>query len=152
MSHQNKRKIPQYHVIAETKRIVQWIEIVGSKIQCTNALSPPQKSQRNMFTLALLRAIGSSATTMKLCHSQIRDTKMTQPFQLFYSGLRNQQKKPLSLHGYLNISKWCFLCLSEKLLIATYPDQKQLLNKRSDLIANCRHGNTFLLINQKASD
>ena len=68
-------------------------------MQCTNALSPPQESQRNMFILALLRGIGSSATAIKLCHSEIRNTKMTQPFQLFHSSLRNQQKKALSIHG-----------------------------------------------------
>ena len=52
-----------------------------------------------MFTLALLRAIGSSATTITPCHSETRNTKMTQPFQLFNESLRNHQKKPLSLHG-----------------------------------------------------
>ena len=41
--------------------------------------------------------------------------------------------------AYSNISKRCLLCLNEKLLIATYLDQKQLLNKRSELIAKCRH-------------
>ena len=64
-----------------------------------NALPLPQKIQRNMFTLALLRTIGNSATTITPCHSKIRNTKMTQPFQLFYGSLRSQQKKPLCLHG-----------------------------------------------------
>ena len=36
---------------------------------------------------------------------------------------------------YSNISKRCLLGLNEKLLIATYSDQKQLLNKGSELIA-----------------
>ena len=49
--------------------------------------------------------------------------------------------------AYSNISKWCLLCLNKKLLIANYPDQKQLLNKRSELIAKYRHENKFLLIN-----
>ena len=31
--------------------------------------------------------------------------------------------------GYLNISKRCLLCLYEKLYIATYHDQEELLNK-----------------------
>ena len=43
-----------------------------------------EKSRRNMFVFALLRVIGSSATTIIPCISEIRDTKMTQPFQLFY--------------------------------------------------------------------
>ena len=54
--------------------------------------------------------------------------------------------------AYSNISKRCLLCLNEKLLIATYPDQKQLLNKRSQLIAKCRQENKFLLINYKTND
>ena len=29
------------------------MKIVGLKTQCTNALSPPQKSQRNMLTLGV---------------------------------------------------------------------------------------------------
>ena len=41
--------------------------------------------------------------------------------------------------GHSNISKLCLLCLTEKLLVATYPDQKQLLNKGSELIDKCRH-------------
>ena len=49
--------------------------------------------------------------------------------------------------AYSNISKPCLLCLNEKLLIAIYLDQKQLLNKRSELIGKCRHENKFLLIN-----
>ena len=54
--------------------------------------------------------------------------------------------------AYSNISKQCLLCLNWKLLIVTYPDQKQLLNKRSELIAKCRHENKFLLINYKTND
>ena len=68
------------------------VESVRLKMYCTNALSLAQKNQRNMFTLALL-------TTITPCHSEIRNTKMTQPFQLFYENLRYQQKKFLSLHG-----------------------------------------------------
>ena len=75
------------------------MEIVKLKMQCTNALSSQQKSQMNMFRLALLRVIVSNATTITPFHTEIRNTKMTQPFQLFYWSLRNQQKKPLSLHG-----------------------------------------------------
>ena len=56
--------------------------------------------------------------------------------------------------GYLNISKRCLLSLNRnyQLSIATYPDQKQLLNKRYELIAKYRHENKFLLINYKAND
>ena len=53
---------------------------------------------------------------------------------------------------YWNISKWCLLCLNENLLTASYPDQKQLFNKRSELIAKSRHDNKFLLISYKDND
>ena len=46
---------------------------------------------------------------------------------------------------YLNISKKCFLCLHEKLIIITYPRQRKLLNKRSELLCKCRHENKCLL-------
>ena len=113
-----------------------------------------------MFTLAILRVIGSSATIMTPCHSEIEDAKKTKPFQLFYGSLGEQKKKSLSLQwpvlkvlsGFSNISKRCLLCLNVKLLITTSPDQKRLLNKRAELIAKCRHENKFLLINYKASD
>ena len=45
--------------------------------------------------------------------------------------------------GYLNISKRCFLCLHKKLLILTYGNLAELLNKRSELMAKCHHGNIF---------
>lgn len=44
-----------------------------------------------------------------------------------------------SVPGYLNISKGCMLCLHEKCEILNYPDQEELLNKRSKLISKYRH-------------
>lgn len=58
-----------------------------------------------------------------------------------------KQMKP-----YNNITKTCHLCLYEKLVIMTYPVQNELLNKRSELIAKCRHENKFLLANYKSND
>ena len=49
--------------------------------------------------------------------------------------------------AYSNITKKCPLCLHEKLQIITYPNQAELLNKRSELISTCRHENRFLLKN-----
>ena len=43
-----------------------------------------------------------------------------------------------SCPGYYNILKPCLQCLNENLLVSNYTDQKQLLNKRSKLTANCR--------------
>ena len=42
----------------------------------------------------------------------------------------------------------CYLCLNEKLYIATH-DCSSLLNKRSELVSKCRHKNKFLLSNFK---
>ena len=42
--------------------------------------------------------------------------------------------------------KKCNLCLNEKLAIIDDPD-KNLLNKRSEVISQCRHRNKFKLVN-----
>ena len=57
-----------------------------------------------------------------------------------------------SVPGYSNITKKCLLCLHEKLEIINYPDQEELLNKRSELISKCRHVNKYLLSNYKSND
>ena len=41
----------------------------------------------------------------------------------------------------------CYLCLNEKLYIATHEDPASLLNKRNELVSKCRHKNKFALIN-----
>ena len=48
---------------------------------------------------------------------------------------------------YSNISKKCLVCLYEKLEIFCYQNQKELLNKRHELICKCHHANKFLLKN-----
>ena len=50
-------------------------------------------------------------------------------------------------HPYVNDSKACSLCLTEKFHIIT--SKKNLLNKRSDLVSTCSHVNKFLLKNHK---
>ena len=57
-----------------------------------------------------------------------------------------------SVPGYSNISKRCLLCLTEKVLIATYENPGELLNKRPELMAKCRHDNKFLLSNYKSNN
>lgn len=54
--------------------------------------------------------------------------------------------------GYSNISKRCLLCLYEKFEILHYSNPENLLNKRSELVSNCRHVNKFLLKNYKSND
>ena len=48
---------------------------------------------------------------------------------------------------YINGSKKCNLCLTEKYHIITSP--LNLLNKRSELVSKCRHENKYYLINYK---
>ena len=43
--------------------------------------------------------------------------------------------------GYSNISKRCMLSLHEKYEILNYPDEDELLDKRSELVSKCRHVN-----------
>ena len=57
-----------------------------------------------------------------------------------------------SVPEYSNISKRCLLCLHEKFEIVNYPNQKELLNKQSELISKCRHANKYLLTNYKSND
>ena len=48
---------------------------------------------------------------------------------------------------YSNISKCCFLCLHEKLVISLYQEPDDLLNRRREMISKCHHQNKFLLMN-----
>ena len=54
--------------------------------------------------------------------------------------------------GYSNISKRWTLCLPEKLLVLNYHNPAKSLNKRSELMAKCRHENKFLQSNYKGND
>ena len=47
--------------------------------------------------------------------------------------------------AYSNIPKRCSLCLHEKLAIITYSYPDELLNRRSELVTECRVENKFLL-------
>ena len=51
-----------------------------------------------------------------------------------------------------DISKKCLLRLYQKLEIVTYQNQKELLNKRSELLCKCRRANKFLLKNYTGND
>lgn len=52
---------------------------------------------------------------------------------------------------YSNISKKCLLRLYKKLEIITYNESK-LLNKRSELLCNCRHVKKYLLKNLNCNE
>ena len=57
-----------------------------------------------------------------------------------------------SFPSYSNILNRYMLCLHERYEILNYPDQEELLNKRSELVSKCRHVNKFLLSNYKSND
>ena len=42
--------------------------------------------------------------------------------------------------------------VDEKYKILHYPDQEELLNKRSELVSKCRHVSKFVLPNYKSND
>ena len=54
-----------------------------------------------------------------------------------------------SIPSYTNISKRCLLCLHEKVAIITYENQRELINKRNEMISKCPHENKYLLKNYK---
>ena len=49
--------------------------------------------------------------------------------------------------AYSNKTKKCPLCLHEKLAIISHENEKELLNKRNEIISTCRHVNKLLLMN-----
>ena len=57
-----------------------------------------------------------------------------------------------SVPSYSNITKSCMLCVDKKFEILTYPNQDELLNKRSELVSICCHINKYLLSNYEAND
>ena len=54
--------------------------------------------------------------------------------------------------AYSNVSKTCRLCLQEKLEILSFENKSELLNKRSEIVAKCRHMNKYMLANYKSKD
>ena len=54
--------------------------------------------------------------------------------------------------AYSNTSGKCPLCLHEKYEILSYQNQKELLNKRTELVSKCRHENKYMLKNYKSND
>ena len=53
--------------------------------------------------------------------------------------------------AYNPSSKRCSLCQNEKLAILEHKE-KNILNKRSEIISKCRHRNKFLMINAVSKD
>ena len=98
-------------------------------------LPSPQKSQRYILIISeLLRATGSGATAIHSVHTyslfRNEKRKIDTALSTFFWRLLKKSTKETPKYAwsilkvvprYSNNSKWCILCLNEKLLIATYP-------------------------------
>ena len=93
---------------------------------------------------------------LSFTHPQIQTEQHTVKIHM---GFQNSRNHAQSLLGYCQISpslqqhhQRCLLCLTEKLSIISFENQKDLLNNRSELLSKCRHQNKFLLSNFHAED
>ena len=86
----------------------------------------------------------SNSTTLPSYAWKIKKTKKKTP-TLVWEIIRTAPP-------YTNITKQCFLSLQEKLAILMYPNQSELLNKRSELVSKCRRENKFLLQTFNSND
>ena len=93
-SHRNKQKI---------HNLCNWRDknnfSMNGNFRVENVVYKGVVSVMKMFTLALLRAIGSSATSITPCQSEIRNlqmTQMTQPLPLLFFSweLKKSTRKP----------------------------------------------------------
>ena len=78
-----------------------------------------------------------------------------QPDQVYLGTARTPTLKwyiVKSVPSYSNIRKSCMSCLHEKFEILTYPNQDELLNKRSELVSKYCPINKYLLSNYKIND
>ena len=110
-------------------------------------LGPPEGEWKNRFCnhkLSFKHKRYSNKTTLSSYLWHLKNILSETP-NLKWSVLR-------CVPPHLNISKKCLLCLYEKLRIATYQNQKELLNKTSELLCKCNHGHKFLLKNYTGND
>ena len=112
-------------------------------MQVTNALSPPQKKSKEHVYIGVAEGDWKQHYHNHIMSFENQERKNDTALSTFLWELQKSIKETPKLTwsvskvvpGYSNISKRCLLGLNEKLLIATYSDQKQLLNKGSELIA-----------------
>ena len=70
---------------------------------------------------------------------------------LYYVKRENEKLKSLKKLSVVS-SNHCKLCRTEKFYIIESLDDKNLLNKKSELVSKCRHQNKLLLCNVKRND
>ena len=86
----------------------------------------------------------SNKTTLSSCMWHLKTASSETP-NLKWSVVR-------CVPPYSNISKKCLISSYEKLEIVPYQNQKELLDKRSELLCKCRHANKFFLKNNTDND
>ena len=133
------------------------MEIAKYKASSTNVLYLQRKHLNNVHIQQQLKEIGSKDCIIIGNISKTRGIRTRQNYLWDLKENHNQiPKLTWSIvrfaHGYSNISKRCLLCLHEKVLIINYDNPSELLNKRSELMAKCRHEKKFLLSNYKGND
>ena len=132
------------------------MEIAKYKASSTNVLYLQRKHLNNVHIQQQLKEIGSKDCIIIGNLSKTRGIRTRQNYLWDLKENHNQiPKLTWSIvrfaPGYSNISKRCLLCPHEKLLMINYHNPPELLNKRSELMAKCRH-EKFLLSNCKGND
>lgn len=100
------------------------------------ATEGPFKMRNNNHNLSFNNRKYSNSTTLSTYIWQQKDKNITPTISW-----EILKKAP----AYNNITKKCLLCLHEKVAIISHKPQKNLLNKKSEIISKCRHENKYLL-------
>ena len=137
------------------------MEIGKYKTLSTNVLYLQRKDLSNVSIQKELKEIESNDCII-IDNQSFKDKKHKNDTTLssYFWDLKGNHNQILKLTwsnirlapGSSDISKRCLLCLHEKLLILNYHNLAELLNKRSELMAQCSHENKFLLSIYKCND
>ena len=110
--------------------------------------------QRNFITAYKKRNSKQAFRTIKN-PSTTKTTKMTRNYRMKIKASKEEPVfvwKNLGQHQPYNVNtKWCLLCLNEKLQITIYRENN-MLNKRTEIISKCRHRNKYALASYDSMD
>ena len=110
--------------------------------------------QRNFITAYKKRNSKQAFRTIKN-PSTTKTTKMTRNYRMKIKASKEEPVfvwKNLGQHQPYNVNtKWCLLCLNEKLQITIYRENN-MLNKRTEIISKCRHRNKYALASHDSMD
>ena len=110
--------------------------------------------QRNFITAYKKRNSKQDFRTIKN-PSTTKTTKMIRNYRMKIKASKEEPVfvwKNLGQHQPYNVNtKWCLLCLNEKLQITIYRENS-MLNKRTEIISKCRHRNKYALASHDSMD